>query len=221
MSNSNQDQLTPYRIVVGYDYSATADLALRNAFDLAAKEPSAEVHVVHVLGFGGDYIMADDAEAQTGLAKAMNDSVLALEARAEERSSSWQEETKRSFSRLVTHIRGEYPAREVAQLATDLGAQLIVVGTHGRRGFSHFLMGSVAEGVIRLARCAVLVVRPLDTAGEVPAILPPCEHCLEARRASQGKEFWCEQHRERHGQRHTYHYETRNSQPINSPLVVR
>ena len=103
---------------------------------------------------------------------------------------------------VVTHVRLDEPAEEIAQLAADLEADLVVVGTHGRRGLSRVLMGSVAEGVVRLAPCAVLVVRPKDVAA--PHIEPPCADCVRTRRESNGAEFWCPAHRERHGQRASY-----------------
>jgi len=106
----------------------------------------------------------------------------------------------------------------VAQLASDLEAELVVVGTHGRRGLRRLLLGSVAEGVVRLSPCPVLVVRPRELAPEVPKIEPPCPRCLEARRASGGAELWCEQHREKHGQRHTYHREDRLGAPSSPPM---
>jgi hypothetical protein len=110
------------------------------------------------------------------------------------------------FSRAVTHLRLESPAAEIAQLCSDLEADLAIVGTHGRRGFSRVLLGSVAEAVVRLAPCPVLVVRvPRATAAEVPSIEPPCPHCVETRRETGGQELWCAQHRQRHGRRHTYH----------------
>lgn len=57
------------------------------------------------------------------------------------------------------------PAGEViCWLAQDCGCDLIVVGTHGRTGLSHLLMGSVAEHVMRHARCPVLTVRDRDPA---------------------------------------------------------
>lgn len=209
-----------YRIVVGYDYSTLAGLALDRAFTLAAREQNAEVHVVHVLAYLGENI-AVGLDGLSGLVSPSLEATKALEAKALEQMADWQSRTQQTFSRLVTHVRHEYPAREIAQLASDLEAELIVIGTHGRRGINHFLMGSVAEGVLRLARCPVLVMRPKDTAPEVPAILPPCPACLETRKTSGGAEFWCEQHRERHGQRHTYHYESRVAQPTNPPLVLR
>lgn len=48
----------------------------------------------------------------------------------------------------------------LAEAAQDLGADLLVVGTHGRSGVAHFLLGSVAERVLRAAPCPVLTVRP-------------------------------------------------------------
>lgn len=60
----------------------------------------------------------------------------------------------------VTHrlLRGD-PATEIARLAVESGAGLIVVGTHGRSGLSRLLVGSVAEGVMRAAPCPVVTVK--------------------------------------------------------------
>lgn len=55
-------------------------------------------------------------------------------------------------------LRGD-PASEIVRLADEAKADLIVMGTHGRRGITRFLMGSVAEGVMRHAPCPVLTVR--------------------------------------------------------------
>jgi nucleotide-binding universal stress UspA family protein len=51
-----------------------------------------------------------------------------------------------------------HPAEAIIQVAVEKHAQLIVIGTHGRSGLTRFLMGSVAERVLREAPCAVLVV---------------------------------------------------------------
>ena len=105
------------------------------------------------------------------------------------------------------HVRVGAPAEELAQLAADLDADLVIVGTHGRRGVRRFLLGSVAEGAVRLAHCPVLVVRPKDHGGDaaqVPKIAPPCPDCLTARKASGGEQLWCKEHDRKHGDRHTY-----------------
>ncbi len=52
------------------------------------------------------------------------------------------------------------PAAEVLQVAAGLGDDLIVMATHGRRGFRRLVLGSVAERVVREAPCPVLTVRP-------------------------------------------------------------
>jgi len=90
-----------------------------------------------------------------------------------------------------------------------------------QRGFEVTALGSVAEATVRFAPCPVLVVREKEVPAPVPAIQPPCPRCVEARKASGGKEFWCEQHRERHGQRHTYHQDDRLGSETNMPLVMR
>ena len=52
------------------------------------------------------------------------------------------------------------PADEIIQRVTDTGADLIIMGTHGRRGFDLLLFGSVAEKIVRLSPVPVLTVRP-------------------------------------------------------------
>jgi hypothetical protein len=120
--------------------------------------------------------------------------------------------------RIVSHVRFDSPAHEIADLAQDLEAHLVIVGTHGKRGLSRVLLGSVAEGVVRMAPCPVLVVRPRAVAPG-PFIEPPCEHCLRTRVATGGQRQWCRQHSEQHGPRHTYHQRDRIASDGGMPLV--
>ena len=60
-----------------------------------------------------------------------------------------------------TEVRVGNPAGEVVSAAADLKADLICIGTHGRGGLAHMLLGSVAEKIIRHAPCPILTVRPL------------------------------------------------------------
>ncbi|HEX6764483.1 MAG TPA: universal stress protein, partial [Polyangiaceae bacterium] len=123
--------------------------------------------------------------------------------------------------RVVPHLRLDTPAFEIAQIATDLEADLVVVGTHGRRALSRLILGSVAESTVRLSPCPVLVVRPKTKPMPVPEIEPPCPRCVETRVKTGRRELWCAQHSERHGQRHTYHQGDRASAETNMPLVMR
>ncbi len=195
-----------YRIVVGIDLSDAADLALEKAFQAASREPKAEVHVIQAVQHLGEFVQMDLPE-NPAFRLPLHEAQERLEAHVGGKLADWQERTGATFSRLVSHISVEFPAAAIAQLGADLQADLVVVGTHGRQGFKRFLLGSVAESVVRLAHCPVLVVRPNDVEPAIPEIQPPCPKCVETRNTSD--EFWCEQHRIKHGRRHTYHYQNR------------
>src|SRR5688572_10829020 len=109
---------------------------------------------------------------------------------------------------LVTHCLPGNPAAEIVWLAARLDAEMIVLGTHGRTGVSHLLLGSVAEKVMRTARCPVLVDRPVShpTDVRVPEIEPLCDECAARRAATGGKELWCARHSEHHVHGHVYSY---------------
>lgn len=57
-------------------------------------------------------------------------------------------------------VRVGSPAGEIVAAAHDLKADLLCIGTHGRGGLAHFLLGSVAEKIVRQAPCPVLTIRP-------------------------------------------------------------
>jgi len=59
-----------------------------------------------------------------------------------------------------TEVRLGAPAAEIVTAAADLKVDLLCIGTHGRTGLAHFLLGSVAERIVRHAPCPVLTVRP-------------------------------------------------------------
>jgi universal stress protein A len=60
---------------------------------------------------------------------------------------------------VATEVRSGATAENITQAAVHYGADLVVMGTHGRTGVAHFLVGSMAERVIRTAPCPVLVLR--------------------------------------------------------------
>jgi nucleotide-binding universal stress UspA family protein len=205
----------PYIIVVGVDYSNVSRLALREALTTGLERTSTEVHVVHVDPDGIETappspIAARVVDAAHRLGELVNQEVTALRA------------TLRPFvgkaMRVVLHLRSNAPGKAIAQLATDLQADLVVVGTHGSTGLTRLLLGSVAHAVVTLSPCPVLVVREKHTYC-APGIEPACPHCLEAREATGGGELWCVQHRGGHAHRHTFHQDERVGQGTNFPLV--
>ena len=210
----------PYVIVVGVDYSDTGALALEKAFELAAGHENGEVHPVNIVRNYGEFVELEGAYPAP-YRLSMAEAQKRLQDYVEARIMDFNKRTGKSFERCVSHIRLEFAAEEIAQLAADVDADLVVVGTHGRRGLRRMFLGSVAEAVVRLAQCPVLVARPKGETGNVPKIEPPCPRCVETRKQTDGKEMWCEQHRERHGQRHTYHYESRMGSDAQFPLVEK
>jgi len=220
----------PYVILAAVDFSEAGDLALEQAIDTAAEKASAELHVVNVLPVyqvGAAVTGSETAAAGALIGSLPSTETAAQELRAytERRIKAYRDAHPNAnlgfLSEVVAHQRLDVPSEEIARLASDIGADLVVVGTHGRRGLSRLLLGSVAEGTVRLAPCPVLVVRAKAPPPAEPAIEPACPRCVEVRQQTGGKELWCEQHRERHGQRHTYHQADRNAQDSNMPLVVR
>lgn len=204
-----------YLVVVGVDYSSTGDLAFDYAIQLCQANPNAVLHAVHVAGVPNTVedhaLLSILGEREGELAPRLRDYI-------EKRAVSAKERGLTIPARIVGHLRWDAPGDEIAQLAADLQADLVVVGTHGRRGLTRLLMGSVAEAVVRLAPCPVTVVRPKGLPN-VPAIEAPCSECLKTRAASNGAQYWCEQHSERHGRRHTYFTRDRISADGSMPLV--
>jgi nucleotide-binding universal stress UspA family protein len=205
----------PQVIVVGIDFSPIGDLALQTAFEKASELEGSEVHVVYVARAYGSAVHIDGQNEL--LTVSIEEASQRLKAHVEARLAYFMgsHQGKPAFTRAVTHVRLDAPAEEIAQLASDLDAELIVVGTHGRRGLRRLVLGSVAEATVRLAPCAVLIVRPRGES-TVPAIEPPCPECVRARAESKGEVLWCATHSERHGRRHTYHFLTRMNRPRES-----
>jgi nucleotide-binding universal stress UspA family protein len=63
------------------------------------------------------------------------------------------------------------PARRIVEHAREIGAYLIVMGTHGRTGPTHLLLGSVTERVVRTSNCPVLTTREPETAASTLGVV--------------------------------------------------
>lgn len=178
--------------VVGVDFSPMSLRALDEALTTTSLR-AGEVHAVYV-----------EPERTTDLAT--------LDAAGERLQKCAQERVSLAgalaVTRVVAHIRRGSPAREIAELAANLDADLVVMGSHGRHGVERFFLGSVAERVLRLCRCPVWIIRPKEHAAElkVPEIEPPCPECVARREATGGVALWCKRHSEHHIRPHRYAY---------------
>jgi len=216
------DATKPYRIVVGVDYSEIGTFALEQALEIGANHGNAEVHVLNVVSLAVRAPMIDGGPPPEVSGMTFEEAGKALtqyvDGKMGETRGRLGQAAASRFPRVIAHLRVDVPAQELAQLAADLEADLVVVGTHGRRGLSRVLLGSVAEAVVRLAPCPVLVVRKKRLV-TVATIEPPCPECVKVREATHGDRYWCNQHSQHHGQRHTYHGSDRVSQDGTMPLL--
>jgi nucleotide-binding universal stress UspA family protein len=184
----------PLTIVVGYDFTDLAVLALEEAITLGGNSPPAVVHVLGVLGPGGHGI----GEARP-LHHVRFDEVEAMQQRISQRVEAALERRGQVGLRALVHCRIGQPADLILELAGEVRADLITVGTHGRHGLERLLVGSIAEEVMRGATCPVLVMRPTsyparEAAEEGTTPEPACPSCLLRRGETGGSEWWCETH---------------------------
>ncbi|TKB60160.1 MAG: universal stress protein [Nitrospira sp.] len=137
------------RILVPVDFSNCSLDALGYAAVVAqqAKASLMLLHVLEPVSYGLDFTL--------GQSKARRLEVETWTKRLEELVSSHQHPTMQVESQL----RGGFPADSILDSAQTLPCDLIVMGTHGRRGISHTISGSVAEAVLRKAHCPVITVR--------------------------------------------------------------
>lgn len=146
------EQVRPRRILAPTDFSPGAESALNWARALGSAF-GAEVVLLHVLDLS--------VAALAGFP-----SSLAMVPAAGELLERIRGETEQEMAKLAARlpgvrplIRDGTPRTVILEVASELGADLIVMGTHGRTGLTHVFFGSVAEHVVRHSRIPVLTVR--------------------------------------------------------------
>jgi nucleotide-binding universal stress UspA family protein len=138
-------------ILVPVDFSPHAERALDYAITLARKLPARLLllHVIHALPLGVTemgsalpeaYLQDIESEVRQSLGKYL------------------QRLSEAGLEGEIAIVHG-VPFEEITQIAKAREVHLIVMGTHGRTGLEHLFLGSVAEKVVRLAACPVLVTR--------------------------------------------------------------
>ena len=148
----------PYRrILVPVDGSDTSKLGLREALKLAALS-GAKVRLLHIVDVSIVETSMDAATNINGildLMRASGQKVLEQAAAAAEKKGI------RAEVDLAEAI-AKRPAEVIVEAGRRWRADLIVMGTHGRRGFNRLFLGSTAEGVLRTADTPVFLVRAMD-----------------------------------------------------------
>ena len=135
------------KIVVPWDFSDMAEHALKVARTMV-NDPS-QLHVIHVDTLvipagdpGSIYGVVSQDTQRDNLVKAFRERV-----------------ANTDLADVDFEVRFGDPGSEITKFARHVGADILIISSHGRTGISRLLIGSVAERVVRLAHCPVLVLR--------------------------------------------------------------
>ncbi len=141
------------KILVPIDFSHHAQEAVRWAVDLARRYDALSLVLVHVNPPIPWPALPDGMPVMTGelLTQIRTDLAAALE--------RVRRDVAAAGVPVDTALLDGVPSTEIVELARRGGFDLVVMGTHGRTGIKHALLGSVAEKVVRKAPCPVLTVR--------------------------------------------------------------
>jgi len=203
MTDTNAVDRRPFVIVLALDLTDTASsgYALDQAARVASRIEPSQVHAVYAVPEDATDALVQEAAGLTQMY--VNEKVAALGI------------TGTVFG---VHVRRGTPAREVAQVAADLAADMIIVGTHKVPRLKTLFVGSTAERVMANARCPVLVAgpRPPPEPSHVIVIEGPCPDCVLRRNETGNREYWCERHSESHHLRH-HHYSYASGMAFGAP----
>ena len=185
----------PFVILGAVDGKSASGEVLGTAVSLAARTPGAVLHLLHIV----ERPIGVDAAAldlyQQGIAAARR----YLDGTAKRVGA-------RSDFAVVTDAPGDTVADAILRTAASIDADLVLVGTSDPKPLTRWLLGSVAEDVMRKAGCPAMVVRSKrhDPPG-VPAIEAPCAACVTAQVAANDDRARCPEHA--HHLRQHLHYE--------------
>ncbi len=148
-------------VLVAVDGSGPSTRAYREAIRLASDQ-RATLRVVHVIDLGvalapwAEMAFVNYESVETSLRES---GAQILEAALAEASAAGV-----AADSVMLETEVAEPAAEILSEADRWGADLIVMGTHGRHGLAHLILGSVAEGVVQRASMPVLLLRAADDA---------------------------------------------------------
>jgi nucleotide-binding universal stress UspA family protein len=145
--------ITIKNILVATDFGAPSEAALEYGRQIA-RLSGATLHVLHVVPDAASQVLTP-----VGMVPDLGGLQMDLEDDARHRLEQAINENDRDLKSVIAVISSTAPARAILAYAESKQIDLIVLGTHGRSGLAHLLMGSVAEHVVRSAPCSVLTVR--------------------------------------------------------------
>jgi universal stress protein A len=138
-------------ILVPVDFSEHASAALDYSVELA-KEFGATLHLLHCYPINVGGVSPYGLVVPPNLDRDLRDA-------ASRRLGEWAQKVDAAGVAVQQRITPMFPSEAIANLAEEIGADLIVMGTRGLSGLKHVVLGSVAERTIRIAPCPVLTIK--------------------------------------------------------------
>ncbi len=153
VKGSEEKQREPIKkMIVATDFSEPAAFAASFAMDLA-EDHGASVEIVHVT-------QSPTTTAAPYGVPLSTEYLMAVRQAAQKRVKELEESLTREKVSIDTYVQEGWAPGIINERAKAIGADLVVMGTHGHTGIKHVLLGSVAERVVRTAPCSVLTVNP-------------------------------------------------------------
>ncbi|HET8936991.1 MAG TPA: universal stress protein [Polyangiales bacterium] len=193
ISNETSSDARPYVVVAALAFDETGDAALNEAVRVGAGV-GCELHLLHVVHEGPH--ATTKAELRS-VEKHLNEATEALRRKLDKHVIQQP---------VICHVRFGDVTHSILQMAVDLTADMLIVGSHRRKAVTQLLLGSVAREVVDSAHCPVLVALPKDYSGLIMSdiMAPPCPDCLDVRKQTNHETFWCKRHQHAYHKPHVY-----------------
>lgn len=185
---------SPLRTVIlaAIEPSPASDQVIHTATSMSRIVPGAELHFLHVVNPG-----PPPHETAISMTDLIDEGRKYLD-------SAVAKALAGTTATVSGHLAVGGPVERILQIAADLSADLLIVGTHDKKGVAR-LLGSVSQRVMARASCQVLLARVKNPSPAGPEIEPPCPACVNTQFETRGKTLWCAQHAKRHVHGHLHY----------------
>jgi nucleotide-binding universal stress UspA family protein len=164
------------QVVVAFDFTHSGQAALYRAVALASRAPFHVLHFACILDPHAGIHALPTKHVDLVYADRVRDE---LAATVEQELKNAKTQTRVHFH---IHVRiARHPAKELLEIASEVGADLIIVGCKGLKGVERVVLGSVSEHVVREAQCTVVIARPKEYAYVPHLEVVQFEHHAHAR----------------------------------------
>jgi universal stress protein A len=145
----------PRKILVPTDFSDESELSFQMALSVAVMY-QARIFLLHVINSTVQQNLLDYALDQSIVDRVLNESIVVSN---EKLQKAIGENQQSGDIKIISNIRKGQPHEEILKEASERKIDLIVIASHGKTGFQKYFIGSVAEKVMKEAKCEVLLIQ--------------------------------------------------------------